>query len=629
MTRFARALAFLALAAGLAAAALGADGGTTLTLAVDLRDTAHKVFRVRESIPAQPGTLGLLYPRWIPGEHGPTGPIENITGLSISAQGHPLAWHRDLVDMYHLEVEVPEGVHGVELSFEFLSPGPGRRFGGSVSATPALTVLEWNQVLFYPAPLPVRSILVAASVALPPDWHWASALETQGEVAPQAPAFAPVSVETLVDSPLAAGRYWRRIALTPAPAPTYLDLVADRAEDLAASDDKIAQQRLLVREAEALFGTHHYRHYDFLCVLTEQTEHFGLEHQESSDNRVSADFFLDPDSYLYHGSLMAHELVHSWNGKFRRPSDLLTPDFNTPMKGDLLWAYEGLTNYWGEVLAARSGARSPEQFREALAAAAAAMQYTRGRRWRPLQDTADAAQVLYDAPHSWSNWRRSVDFYDEGTLLWLDVDARIRERSHGRRALDDLARAFYGSDGELVPQPYTADELFAALAAVEPDDWAALLRARLDARAEAAPLEGIERVGWRLVYTDKPNAYAKAQEKVTRQIDLSSALGLSVDTGDTPGTITDVIWQSAAFDAGLAPAMRIVAVNGTQFSADILKDAITAAHGGAQALELLVQDFDQFRSVRIDYHEGLRYPHLERVPGTTDRLGEILHPRSR
>lgn len=635
MTKIPRLLAPLALAlcgAGAVPAASAGAGGV-LTLAVDLRDTAHKVYRVQEAIPAAPGTLTLLYPKWIPGEHGPTGTIDGVSGLVITVKGQPVSWRRDLEDMYRLRVDVPAGADSVDLAFQFLSPGPGRNFGGGVSSTPVMTMLEWNQVLFYPAGIPADQILVAPTIQLPPNWRWASALGSSDEQAAgsaDAPAFAPVNLQTLLDSPVAAGRNFRRITLAPAPAPVYLDLVADRPENLAASEEQVRHQQRLVREAGALFGARHYRHYDFLLALSDQTAHFGLEHHESSDDRLDADFFTDPDSYLSGGSLLAHEYTHSWNGKYRRPAGLLTPDYSTPMQGDLLWVYEGLTNYWGEVLAARSGARTPEQFREMLAATAALMQNTPGRRWRPLQDTADEAQVLYNTPRAWSNWRRGVDFYDEGILLWLDVDTLIRNLSRGARSLDDFARAFHGQDdGSVTPRSYTFDDVVKALDSVQHYDWARLLRTRLDARDAGAPLDGVARAGWKLVYNDTPNAVAKAQEKVSKQLDLSSALGLQVDTGDAPGVLGDVIWQSPAFEAGLAPAMRIVAVNGTHFSAEVLKDAIKASRGSAGPLELLIEDFDQFRSVRVDYHEGLRYPHLVRVDGVDDLLGTILRPRGK
>jgi predicted metalloprotease with PDZ domain len=612
----------------------GAAYPGTLNLAVDLRDTAHKVFRVQEFIPAPQGAIDLLYPQWTPGEHGPTGPIEGVSGLVISANGQPLAWRRDLDDMFRIHVDVPAGAKGLDVSFVFLSPGPGGNFGAGASATPALTVLEWNQVVFYPAGYDARKVTVEPSISLPADWGWASALEPAAASAnDKAPVgalrFAPVSLETLVDSPLATGRNFRQIALSDSPVPVRLNLFADRPENLAATEEQVHHQQRLVREAAALFGAHHYRHYDFLFVLSEMTAHFGLEHHESSDDRLGAEYFTDPDHYLTGGSLLAHEYTHSWNGKFRRPAGLLTPNYNVPMKGDLLWVYEGLTTYWGEVLAARSGARSVEQFRDVLANTAAEMEYTPGRTWRPLQDTADEAQILYNTSRAWGRSRRSVDFYPEGSLVWLDADTLIREASHGERSLDDFARAFFGqNDGETTPRPYTFEDVVAALDKVQHYDWAHFLRTRLDSKAPGAPLDGIVRGGWKLIYTDEPNAVAKAQAKIRKSLDLASSLGMEVETGESPGRLGDVLWKSPAFEAGLAPGMRLVAVNGSRFSPELLQDTIKSAKSGSQPIELLVEDFDQFRTVKIDYHGGLRYPHLARIDNTDERLEAVARPRA-
>jgi len=595
----------------------------TLTLAVDLRDTAHKVFRVQETIPALPGPLVLYYPQWIPGEHGPTGPIEGVSGLAITADGQAVAWRRDLVDMYALHLEVPPGAHNVELSFDFLSPGPGGSFGQSVSATPVMTSLEWNQVVFYPAGYAARLVNIQPSVSLPADWGYGTALEAAGGTA-AAPQFKAVSLETLVDSPLTTGRHFKQLTLSTDPVPVRLDLVADSPGNLAITDEQLHQHQRLVKEAAALFGAHHYAHYDFLFVLSDHTGHFGLEHHQSSDDRIFADFFTDPDAYLAASDLLPHEYTHSWNGKFRRPGGLLTANYNVPMQGDLLWVYEGLTTYWGEVLAARAGMRSPEQFRDSIAAIAAQMENTPGRTWRPLQDTADEAQVLYTAPGAWRNWRRGTDFYPEGALIWLDADTVIREASHGERSLDDFARLFYGrNDGEIEPRPYTFDDVVAALDRVQHYDWAHFLRARLESKSASAPLDGITRGGWKLVYTEEPSSLGKAFEKIAKGLNLAASVGLLVDTGESAGTIRDVIWKSPAYEAGLAPGMKLIAVDGLRFTAGALKDAIRTAKAGNQPIELIVEDQDHVRTVKVDYHGGLRYPHLARVENTDERLDAI------
>jgi predicted metalloprotease with PDZ domain len=620
------------LAAALAAPLTAHAAGSAIELEVDLRDTAHRSFRVQEVLPAAPGPLVLRYAKWIPGEHGPSGTIDDVSGLQLHAGGQRLRWHRDLEDMFQIVTEVPAGAQAVEVDFDFLSPGAGRNFGASASVTPSLAVLEWNQVAFYPAGHAARDLQVRARARLPEGWSWASAL------LPAAPAgatpaagtvdFEPVSLETLIDSPLLAARHLAHISLASEPVEVTLHLAADRTEDLRMSAEQMAQHRRMVREAMALFGARHYPRYDFLLVLSEHVGHFGLEHHASSDDRTNADFLTDPDSYLLEASLLPHEYVHSWNGKFRRPDGLLTGGYDTPMKGDLLWVYEGLTNYLGEVLAARSGMRSPEQAREDLAATAAAMSAQAGRAWRPLQDTADAAQLLYNSPGAWSNWRRSVDFYSEGTLLWLEIDARLRERSAGRRSLDDFVRAFFGrEDGRVQPLGYRFEDVVTALDAVVHEDWAGWLRTRLDATG-SDPLGGLVQAGWRLVFNDQAGPVGKAADKASKSVDLRHGAGLRVDTGDSAGSVLDVAWGGPAFRAGLAPGMRIAAVDGMRFTPERLTASLTAAREGSTPVSLLVEDAEQFRTLQLDWHGGLRYPHLERDSSRPDLLGAILTGRA-
>jgi predicted metalloprotease with PDZ domain len=600
----------------------------TIALQVDLTDAARKIFRVSETIPVQPGKLDLSYPKWIPGEHSPSGPIEGVTGLTLSAGGKRLPWRRDLVDMYTIHVDVPAGVSSLELAFQFLSPTGGGAFGTSVSATSRIVDLEWNQVLFYPGNHRASDVRVEPSARLPSGWGFASALETAGEDANGA-HFKPVSVETLVDSPLIAGRHFKRIDLAPgAKVPVHLDIVADHAENLALSDAQLAAARNLVTQAQALFGAQHYDHYDFLFTLSESTGHFGLEHHQSSDDRQFARYFTDAETYLAGSGLLPHEYVHSWNGKFRRPEGLATPNLNVPMRDDLLWVYEGLTQYYGEVLAARCNMRSAEQYRDNFALFAGVMDKRAGRSWRPLQDTADEAQILYYAPDAWQSWRRRVDFYPEGNLLWLDVDTTIRETSGGKHSLDDFARAFYGmDDGSHAVKAYTFDDVVAALNAVQPNDWAAFLRQRLDATDNSAPFSGIARSGWKLVYTDTPTAAFKAYEKVRKLVDLSHSLGVIIDADKSPGMLEDVIWNSPAFNAGLAPHMKIIAVDDEAYDADRIKEIIKSAAAEKRPIKLLAQNQDTFTTVTIDYHDGLKYPRLERLTDAPNRLDDIVRAR--
>ena len=598
----------------------------TLTLAVDLTDAPRKIFRVQEAIPvAQPGPLTLYYPKWIPGEHSPSGPLENVVGLVIRGNGQRLAWRRDLRDMYAVHLEVPAGVSTLDVSFQFLSPTGGGEFGQSVSATPRLVDLEWNQVVMYPAGHYARSYTVAASVTLPAGWKYGTALDTASAAGGRVD-FKPVPLNHLVDSPLIAGEYFKRVDLDPgAKVPVHLDIVADGAKNLALGDKQLGDFRALVQQAYKTFGTHHYNHYTFLLTLSDNTGHFGLEHHQSSDDRLGADYLTDAQSGLLGADLLPHEYTHSWNGKFRRPADLWAPDFNSvPEQDDLLWVYEGLTQYYGDVLAARSGLWNPRQYREMLASTLANMAARPGRRWRPLQDTADEASILYYVPGGWANWRRQVDFYPEGELLWLDVDTRIRELSHGRRSLDDFARAFFGiHPGSDVTVTYTFDDIVKALDGVAPYDWAAFLRKRLDYVGNELPeRDGVARSGWKLAWTDQPDSYQKALEAQRHVVNLMYGAGMTVATKD--GKLDDVLWDGPAFKAGLAPGMRILAVDGRQFSAQVLKDAVSDAARSQQPIDLLVKNLEYVSTVRIDYHGGLRYPVLERIKGTPDRLDAIV-----
>ena len=602
-----------------------------LTISVDLTDPGQKIFRVHERIPVKAGNLTLYYPKWIPGEHSPSGTISDVAGLLISSDsGQRVEWRRDPDDMFALHLSVPAGTASLQLEFQLLSPGSGGAFGQSVSATDYIEDLEWNQVVFYPAGYAVRNITMRPSVRLPPGWGYASALSGNPANAGVV-QFDAVSLEQLVDSPLITGRHFARIDLAPgAEVPVHLDLVADHDSDLQLSDAQLQAHRNLVRQAQALFGAHHYQHYDFLFTLSQNTGHFGLEHSQSSDDRLYTRFFTDPDTYLAGGGLLPHEYVHSWNGKFRRPAGLATPNFNVAMHDELLWVYEGLTEYLGDVLTARCGIWSAEQYREQLAATAAGMDHRPGRAWRNLQDTADDAQVLYYVPGDWSSWRRGVDYYEEGELLWLDVDLTIRDMSSGQRSLDDFVRAFYGMDnGSFVVKPYVFDDIVRALNAVQPNDWARYLRNRLDTHATPAPLEGVARGGWALSYSDQPSATFKARGKVRKYLDLTYSLGLKVSTDDDSyGKLLDVLWNSPAFAAGLAPGMTVVAINGRKFDPERADEQLTAARSNGAPIEILAQNLDSFATVKVDYHGGPMYPHLTRVAASADRLADVIAPKA-
>ncbi|MEW9572975.1 M61 family metallopeptidase [Rhodanobacter sp. Si-c] len=595
-----------------------------LTVNVDLGNPARRVFRVHETIPVEPGPFTLLYPEWIPGGHAPSGPIRNVAGLIITADGRQLPWRRDLRDMFAINLDVPKGVSQLDLDFEFLSPAPGQgSLGASVSSLPNLVDVEFNQVAFYPAGYYSRRIRIQPTVKLPAGWQFGTAMEVDSRSG-DAIRFKPLSFNDFVDSPLIAGEHFNRLDLAPgAKVPVHLNVVGDAAGDIRLTPRQLEQQRSVVKQAALLFDSHHYDHYDFLLTLSDRTGHFGLEHHQSSDDRLPADFFINDDEHLIAASLMPHEYVHSWNGKFRRPADLWTPNFNVTMQGDLLWVYEGLTDYWCSVLTARAGLWTPGQFREAMASMGASMSARTGRAWRSLQDTADAAQLMYSGG-SWANWRRGIDFYPEGQLLWLDVDTKIRELSGGRHSLDDFARGFYGMDnGSHVTETYTFDDVVSALNQVQPYDWAKFLHERLDYTGPDLPERGIDRGGWKLVYTDTPNVMDKAREAVSQGVDMAYSIGLSASGR---GEIYDVQRDGPAFRAGLVPGMTIVAVSDKDFSPRRLKDAVQAAKDGGAPIELLVKNVDAYGTMRIDYHGGLRYPHLVRTGGK-DWLDAIAAPR--
>jgi predicted metalloprotease with PDZ domain len=598
-----------------------------IRLQVDATDVDRRVFRVKQSVPvAGPGRLTLLYPRWLPGNHSPTGPVDKLAGLLIRGQGGELLdWQRDAVNAHAFHVDVPAGVTRLDLQFEFVTPTvPGQ---WRVVMTPDLLGLQWEKALLYPAGHYTRQIQVEASIQLPAGWQFATALRgarREGD----AVRFAPTPLETLVDSPLFAGPHYRRVDMDPNPqAPVRLNIFADNTEELQATDPQLEAHRRMVREALALFGTRQFREYDFLLAISGHFTGIGLEHHESSENGVDLGYFSDWDGNGNGRDLLAHELVHSWNGKFRRPADLWTPTYDQPMGTSLLWVYEGLTEYWGMVLAGRSGLWSPELARDILARYAAAYDLGRaGRQWRNLQDTTQQPIILYRGRQSYESWQRGKDYYTEGALLWLDVDTQIRELTRGRRSLDDFARAFFGvEDGRLEPLTYTFEDVVATLNAVAPYDWASMLRSRLDDHGPRAPLDGLQRGGWRLVFKDEPSASVKEGDAEEGTHNFLYSLGVELGKD---GKVGEVYWDSVAFKAGIAPEMTVVAVNGKAYTHGRMKDAIKAAAGDPRpAVELLLRDADTFRTVRLDYHDGLRYPYLERIEKSPDLLSAILQPR--
>jgi predicted metalloprotease with PDZ domain len=595
-------------------------------LSVDASDFGRRIIRVHESMSGIDPDTVLFYPKWLPGTHAPEGPIDKIADLRIMANGAQVPWTRDPADVYALRVHADRGIKSIDIDFEYLSPTSPKV--GAMEVSRDVLMIEWNELVLYPAGYFARQIPVDVTLALPADWQLGSALEAASASGTRT-TFKRVSLETLIDSPVYAGRYTARLDLDPGNhVPVHLDLFADRPELLAVKPEHLDAYRGLVQQAYKLFGSHHYAHYDFLYSLSDQIQENGLEHHQSSEDGSDPESFTEWDKTPYVRDLLPHEFTHSWNGKFRRPADLWTPNYNVPMQDSLLWVYEGQTQYWGHVLAARSKLWSRQQALDQLALTAASYQILPGRQWRALQDTTNDEIINPRRPQSWRDLQRFEDYYDEGALIWLDADTLIRERSHGKRSLDDFARAFFGiDDGSLTTVTYTFDDVVKALNAVEPFDWAAFLHQRLNSIAKPAPLDGLRRGGYKLVYTDTPSDYMKVSEGQRKRVNLLFSIGIALDDKDKAGSISQVMWDSPAFKAKLTADAQILAVNGAAYSADVLKDAVQAARGSKSPIELIVRTGDRFMVANIDYHDGLRYPHLERDASEPARLDDILATR--
>jgi len=592
-----------------------------IKLAVDASDVRQAIFRVRETIPAdRPGDLVLLYPKWLPGDHEPSGQINKVAGLKFSANGKPLAWVRDRADVYAFHVDVPEGVTAVEVEFQYVAPTTEDQ--GRIVTTPDMESIEWVAASLYPAGYYVRNIPIEATLTVPPGWKVATALRPVSGGDGPTLRYPVVSYDILADSPAIAGAHFRAFQLSP---DVTLNVAADYAADLAATPEQIATHSKLVEQALRLFGAQHYDHYDFLLTISKNLGGIGLEHHRSSEDGVDPGYFTEWDDALADRYLLPHEYTHSWNGKYRRPKDLWTPDFRMPMEDSLLWVYEGQTQFWGYVLGARAGLLSKEETLGVFASIAAAYDNTPGRSWRPLVDTTNDPIIAQRAPQPWRSWQRSEDYYNEGLLIWTDVDRIIREQSRGRRSLDDFARAFFGiNDRDYGELTYTFDDVVATLNKVQPYDWAGYLHGRVDAIAAKAPLEGITAGGYRLVYREEPTRWTKALEKSRKNSDLSYSGGFVVSN---EGKITAVIWDSPAFNAGMTVGSELVAINGRSFDSDLLKRAIKEARTGRDPIRLLVKSGDAYRTLDLDWHGGLRYPWLEKSGKGTGTLDALLAPK--
>lgn len=625
-------LAALLLAPAVLSSAIHAQvsPASPLTLSVDLTDAPRKILHATETIPVQPGPMTLVYPKWIPGEHGPTGPIDNQAGFVITTSGgERVKWERDDVDMYSYRITVPAGSTQLNVKMDFLATAPNTGFSAGASTSASLALLSWNSVVVYPAGTKAPEVMVTPSITVPAEWKFGTALIANGAASAGKTNFNTVSLEQLVDSPVLAGRYFREIPLAVEVKPEhFLDLAGDGPEDVELSQSHINEFSSLIRETGALYKSRHYGAYHFLVTLSDQVAHFGLEHHQSSDDRVPEKTFIDDNSFIAAGLLLPHEFTHSWNGKYRRPAGLATSNYQEPMKGELLWVYEGLTEYLGDVLAARCGIWPASVYRDRLANIAGYLNDVRpGRTWRDLQDTATMAQVLYTTAGSYDNWRRATDYYDEGELLWLEIDLTIREKTGGKKNLNDFAGAFEGVGGNTGPKvlPYTFEDVVAGLNAVVKNDWSAFLHQRLDSNEMHAPeMAGINALsGYKLTYTDKPNYWTQLTESQTGNVDTRWSLGLNIAND---GRLADVIVGSLGDKAGFGPGMRVVAINGRAFTPLLLRQALKEGAGKGTGLEFIVENTGAYRIIRMDYHGGERYPQFESTGAKDPRLDAVTQP---
>ncbi|HEV2397675.1 MAG TPA: peptidase M61 [Candidatus Sulfotelmatobacter sp.] len=601
----------------------------TISLSVDATNINQRILNVHETIPVKPGEITLLYPQWLPGTHSPSNPVANMAGFVVTANGKHIPWVRDRVDMWAFHIDVPKGATTLELNFQYLAPVRPQQ--GRISHN--FADVKWNADLFYPAGYFSRRISFAPELHLPEGWKFATALETKSQN-DGVVQFKDTTLNTLIDAPLYAGVNYKRIDLSSGPDnPVYMDVFSDKPEQLEITPDELQFHKNLVVQAQKLFNSHHYDHYDFLFSLSDSVAGQGLEHHQSSEDGTRANYFTDWSSGIAGRALLPHEYTHSWNGKFRRPADLWTPNFNVPKQNDLLWVYEGLTDYYGNVLTARSGMRTPEQARDAIAQIAASFEVSPGRKWRSLEDTTNQPIISEHGatPQIWTSWQRSYDYYPESDLIWLDADTKILELSGGKKSLDDFAKLFYGiNNGSYVTVTYTLDDLVKALNIVQAYDWAGFFRTRVYDIAPEVPENGIKQGGYRLVYNDTEPDWMKHSDP-SRPTGFGTSLGIIVGggggpNGGAPGAILQVEWDSPAFKAGLTPDMQLQAVNDQAFSVANLRQAIIDAEKNNAPIKLLLKREDQFVTVNIDYHGGLRYPHLERVEGTPDLLDAVLAP---
>lgn len=601
-----------------------------IRLTVNVTNTTDRVEHVHEVIPVVSGSkqMILLYPQWLPGDHEPSGPIKMLAGIVTTVDGHRVQWVRDRVHVYAFHVPLTPGAKTVGLDFDYLSPI--KPSAGRIEMSKALMDLEWNEVLMYPAGYFSRDIPVDTTLILPDGWKYATALETASDAA-NTVKFQQTTLNTLVDSPLYAGLYYARFNLSPTKTDiVHLNIFADKPADLKMTPEELQLHKNLVLQEDKLYGSHHYKHYDFLLLLSNKVGGVGLEHHQSSEDGLGQKYLTDWKNGVLERDLLAHESTHSWNGKFRRPNDLWTPNFNVPMRDDLLWVYEGMTQYWGNVLTARAGMRTKEQTRDIFARVAAGFEAAKGRDWRPLIDTTNQPIVSQRASVSWVSWQRPEDYYTEGELVWLAVDTKIRQLTNDKKSLDDFCKKFLGVyNGSMITDQYDFADIVKNLNAVTPYDWAKFLRTRIYDLHSQVPESGITRGGYKLVYNDTPVKWEQGELAKFGIADFSTSLGLALGRyreHAASGTIGNVWWGSPAFKAGMVPGTQLVSVNGQAYSAKELRDAILKSEKDKKPIEIQFRRGKEYKTVSIAYYGGLRIPHLERIAGTPDYLDQILSP---
>jgi predicted metalloprotease with PDZ domain len=591
-----------------------------MRLEVDATDTARAIFRVKQTIPVDTGKpLVLLYPEWLPGKHGPRGALAELTGLKIRADGKLLKWTRDPVEVYAFHVDTPAGTKSVEAEFQFLSPV--RSSEGRIVMTPEMMNVQWEQVALYPAGHFTRAIRIKPSITLPTGWTGVAALDG-AKMTGNRIDYAETDFETLVDSPMFAGRHYKKWDLG---QNVTLNVWADEAKDLEAKPEHIDAHKALVSEAVTLFGSKHFDRYEFLLALTDEMGGIGLEHHRSSENSLDPKTFIDWKDRASDRGLLPHELIHSWNGKFRRSDVLWTPDYRTPMQDNLLWVYEGQTSYWDWVLAARSGIQSKEIVMGELARAAAFYQIQPGRDWRSVEDTTHDPIFAARKPKPNATWSRGEDYYVEGSLVWLEADMLIREKSGGKKSLDDFAKAFFGiKNGDWGTVTYNFDEVVRTLNGVVPYDWATFLDTRIRQPGQAAPWGGIEKGGYKVVWKDEPNVYEKERMKNGNFVDLTFSLGMNIDKD---GIVSSTLWEGPAFREGIVNGTKIIAVGGVGYSKERMNDAVKASIDKKQPVKLMIENNKRFREVTLSYAGGQRYAHLEPTSKGEQPLDRLLLPR--